>query len=204
MGWRDQYKVYPAADVFPMMSDEELAALGEDMKKNGQSIPVLCWNGDGNGPVLIDGRNRLEAAERIGIDLDDVLTETFICKDPVTHIITLNIRRRHLSKQQQAELMVAAFKAGEKPRQDGEVSKGGRGKVNEVKAKAVAAGKEHGVSERTVERAIAKVEGREPKPKAEPERPIYTYDDSEGPRRRRGLLACLRGEDLEWAKEHVE
>ena len=35
MGWRDKYKVHPAADVFPMMSDEELAELGEDIKKNG-------------------------------------------------------------------------------------------------------------------------------------------------------------------------
>ena len=24
--WRDKYKVHPVADVFPMMSDEELAA----------------------------------------------------------------------------------------------------------------------------------------------------------------------------------
>jgi hypothetical protein len=140
-----------------MMSDEELAALGEDMKKNGETIPVLFWNGDGDGPVLIDGRNRLEAAERIGIG---VMTETFVCKDPVTHIITLNIRRRHLSKQQQADLIVAAMKAGEKLRQVGEVSDadniGGRGKKNPLKEKAVAAGKEHGIGERTIERAIAK------------------------------------------------
>src|SRR4030095_1868928 len=127
MGWRDKYKVHPAADVFPMMPDDELVALGEDIKKNGQTIPVLFWNGDGRGAVLIDGRNRLEACERVGVS---PLIETFTCKDPVTHIITLNIRRRHLTKQQQADLIVAAIAAGEKPRQDGEVSKGGRGKKN--------------------------------------------------------------------------
>jgi ParB/Sulfiredoxin domain len=85
MSWRDKYKVHPAADVFPMMSDERLAELGEDIKKNGLTIPVLFWNGDGKGPVLIDGRNRLEACERVGVE---PLTETFICKEPVTHIST--------------------------------------------------------------------------------------------------------------------
>ena len=26
MGWRDEYKVHPAADIFPMMSDDEQAS----------------------------------------------------------------------------------------------------------------------------------------------------------------------------------
>jgi hypothetical protein len=53
--------------------------------------------------------------------------------------------------------------AADKPRQDGEVSKGGRGNVDAVKAKALATAKDHGIGKRTVERAIAKAEGREPK-----------------------------------------
>ena len=161
--WRAKYKVHPAADVFPMMSDDELAELGKDIKKNGQTIPVLLWRSAKIEPVLIDGRNRLEAMERAGIDLDDVLIETFTCKDPVTHIITLNIRRRHLTPQERADLIVAAIKASEdKPRQVGEVYKGGRGKKNPIKEKAVAVAKGHGISERTVERSIAKAEIKKP------------------------------------------
>jgi hypothetical protein len=38
--WRDQYKVHPAADVFPMMSDEELEKLGQDIKANGLLDPI--------------------------------------------------------------------------------------------------------------------------------------------------------------------
>jgi hypothetical protein len=91
--------------------------------------------------------------------------------DPVAHIIGLNIHRRHLSKQQQADLIVAAIKAGEKPRNDCEVSKGGRGKVNETKAKAVAEAKKQGIDKRTVEEALAKAEGKTPKPKPKPRRP---------------------------------
>jgi ParB-like chromosome segregation protein Spo0J len=168
MGWRDKYKVHPAADVFPMMSDEELQKLGEDIKKNGQTIPVLFWNGDGKGRILIDGRNRLEAMERVGIDPDDVLMETFICKDPITHIITLNIHRRHLTKQQQADLIVAAHAAAPVvSRQDGGKLPEGR-PVDQTKASAVATAAEHGISRRTVERAIAKAEGKTPEPKLKP------------------------------------
>jgi hypothetical protein len=39
MSWRDHIKVHPAADLFPMMSDEELKALGERIKKNGMKVP---------------------------------------------------------------------------------------------------------------------------------------------------------------------
>ena len=41
MTWRDAYEVHPAADVFPMMSDEELDALAADIKANGLKVPLL-------------------------------------------------------------------------------------------------------------------------------------------------------------------
>ena len=187
--WREQYKVHPSADAFPMMSDDELATLGADIKANGLKIPITV---DAKG-VLLDGRNRIEAMKRAGIDLDSAgigaqhrwKAHTYTGA-PTAFIISVNIHRRHLTKQQQADLIVAAVKAAEtaraarkadkyigrdggppdKPRQVGEVSdlvaKGGRGKVDKVKAEAVAVAKDHGISERTVERSIAKAEGKKP------------------------------------------
>jgi hypothetical protein len=60
--WREKFKVHPAADVFPEMSDEELKELGEDIGANGLRHSIVFHLG-----LLIDGRNRLEAMERAGL-----------------------------------------------------------------------------------------------------------------------------------------
>lgn len=172
MGWRDNYKVHPAADVFPMMSNDELDVLAADIKANGVTSPISFFVETDGTLTVADGRNRLEALERIGLTLTPCAIEridpTLI--DPVAYVIGKNILRRHLSKQTQANIIVAAHKAaaeaGDKPRQGGEVSaKGGRGKVNKVKAAAVATGKQHGVGKRTIERSFAKSQ----KPSLKPE-----------------------------------
>jgi hypothetical protein len=196
--WRETYKVHPAADVFPMMSDEDLRVLGEDVKANGLKSPIIIHNPSpidldhACDNVLIDGRNRLEAMERAGLETNplDAFEVDYVSyhrsPDPVAYIISANIHRRHLTKQEQADLIVAAHKAADKPRQVGEVSEGvelltpcgaptglafkppstgGRGNVDPVKAKAVATAKEHGISKRTIERSFAKAEGKLPEPK---------------------------------------
>jgi ParB-like chromosome segregation protein Spo0J len=116
MSWRDKYKVHPAANVFPMMSDDELAALGEDIKANGLRIPIWFQAVEGqrdskNGWVLIAGRNRLEAMERAGMATDYATLKDKVWKrvlpyyeDATAFIISENRHRRHLTKQEQAEL----------------------------------------------------------------------------------------------------
>ncbi len=188
--WRKRYKVHPVADLFRMMSDDKLQKLGENILENGLKLPIAFCRPftstsrrSRSDLVLIDGRNRLEAMERAGLstELPDLPTTTTDDLYAVSSIVSLNIHRRHLTKQEQADLIVLALKADaddraaraakvkplsdneNKPRQVGEVSaKGGRGKIDPVKARAVATGKEHGVSQRTIERSFAKV--TEPKP----------------------------------------
>jgi hypothetical protein len=199
--WRDKYSVHPAADVFPMMSDEELKMLGEDIRANGLKGRITFWRDQ-----VIDGRNRLAAMHLARIPVRAEHTTGINCNaDPVAHIISLNIHRRHLTKQQIADLIVAdclreylaslgevleAERQAEEKALDewwdakieenrtkraardaariakGEAkraaaaaraasARGGRGKIDALKAAAVAKAAEHSVSKRTVERSFA-------------------------------------------------
>ena len=82
--WRDVIKVHPAADLFPMMPPDELKAFGEDIKRNGMSSPIVWWTEReadvGKTPApkyqLLDGRNRLDALEMVGIGLIDANGKT--------------------------------------------------------------------------------------------------------------------------------
>src|SRR5271166_1034316 len=95
-------KVHPVAEMFPMMPEEELDELAEDIQANGLLNPIVK---DKDG-LLIDGRNRLEACKRASIQPRfEVLNGT----DPVAYILAQNVKRRHLSKGQQAMLTAIAY-----------------------------------------------------------------------------------------------
>jgi ParB-like nuclease family protein len=104
--------VHPIADLFPMMTDEELANLAADIKANGLIHPIVV---DKDG-VLVDGRNRDRACEIAGIAPTTVLFEG---DDPRAYIVASNIARRHLTKGQQAMAVAMIYPVPEK---------GGRGK----------------------------------------------------------------------------
>ena len=65
---KDVFKlpVFGAADVFPMMADDELQELAEDIKANGLHEPLVIADIDGIR-MLIDGRNRREACRLAGV-----------------------------------------------------------------------------------------------------------------------------------------
>jgi hypothetical protein len=139
--WRNLIKVHPAADEFPMMAEEELKALGEDIHANGLKMPIVFYNdGAGGGGIsLLDGRNRLEAMELSGYYLD--LSHSAI-RDPsktlradgpygkrlLVHIqhenknprgftISANLRRRHLGAEDRQKWAVELRAEGQSTRQ---------------------------------------------------------------------------------------
>jgi hypothetical protein len=87
--------IHPLADLFPMMTDDELAELADDICTNGLIHPIVV---DADG-VLIDGRNRLRACEIAGIEPQFVALNGH---DPAAFIVSANLERRNLSKGQQA------------------------------------------------------------------------------------------------------
>lgn len=92
-------QAHPVADLFPMLADDELAELAEDIKQRGLLHPIVL---DVEGRVL-DGRNRLAACRLVGIEPKFV---TFDGDDADGYALAVNIQWRNLTKGQQA--MVAA------------------------------------------------------------------------------------------------
>jgi hypothetical protein len=110
-------KAHPFADMFPMMPEEELAELAEDIKGHGLIHPIIL---DAEGQ-LIDGRNRLAACKLAKVE---PRFEKLDGRDPVAYIFSANIGRRHLTKSMQAMLTARMFPESEK---------GGRGKKTEAR-----------------------------------------------------------------------
>lgn len=91
--------VHPLAALFPMMPEDELQALANDIKENGLIEPIRT---DETG-MLIDGRNRLKACQIANVEP----TFKSYDGDAVAFIWSVNDRRRHMNKGQRA--MVAAM-----------------------------------------------------------------------------------------------
>jgi ParB/Sulfiredoxin domain len=187
--WRDIYKVHPAADVFPMLPEDELRKLGEDIKQRGLEEPIVLWSQEkGSDVYLLDGRNRMDAMELVGMEtfyktkeggyhiqaghhrmVNSQEHRYYI--DPYTFVISKNIRRRHLTKEQQADLIVKVMKAStDLAKLAKSVKRDSNGHVqgstkDPIKEKAVTEGKKHGISKRTMERSIAKDRGPTKKPR---------------------------------------
>src|SRR5262245_35836200 len=136
--WRDVIKVHPAAELFPRMLPDELRALAEDIKKNEIRVPIILWSeSEKTEPALLDGRNRLDAAELAGIEVFEVRRDkggridlhvphrclygsgggrsaidgSSLTADPYEFVLSANIHRRHLTAEKKRELIAELLKA---------------------------------------------------------------------------------------------
>lgn len=97
------YEAHPAADLFPMLLEDDLEQLAADIKANGQHDPIQLHEG-----LVLDGRNRLAACELAGVDPQTVLWSDPGC-GPTAWVISKNLHRRQLSKSQAAMVAVDAL-----------------------------------------------------------------------------------------------
>ena len=94
--------VFPAAAVFPLMSDAELAELAADIEANGLREPIVVAEVEADGKkqvMLVDGRNRRRACQLAGIEPEVAHLNG---QDATAYVISANIRRRHMTAGQRA------------------------------------------------------------------------------------------------------
>lgn len=138
-----ELEFHPLSNIFPLIEGAEFDALVEDIRLNGQREPIVLLDGK-----ILDGRNRYRACLRAG---EDPASVTYYGEDPVSFVISLNLRRRHLDESQRA--VVAAKLANMK---QGNYSKAANLPVSPVSQSDAA--DMLNVSERTVRSARAVID----------------------------------------------
>lgn len=159
-----KYEFHEAAEIFPL-DEGHLDSLAEDIKRNGQIVPIELMDGK-----ILDGRRRWLACERANVK---PITTAVNVPDPISYVLSLNKERRHLSTQQlgivagKADKLYAKYKneAEEQQSDAGKHGKkGGRGKkktleelspqgfVTRAPQSRDKLGEQFGVSGRTAER----------------------------------------------------
>jgi ParB-like chromosome segregation protein Spo0J len=121
---------HPLANLFPLLSAQELEELAGDIERNGLKETIVLFEGQ-----ILDGRNRYLAARKLGLGTDErgdwypfVHFETFPRRDGYTlaqaaaaFVITKNIMRRNLSEDQRAMIAAKLYaKLPNKPKHGGD------------------------------------------------------------------------------------
>jgi hypothetical protein len=93
------YEFHPLANIFPMLDDDELKALAEDIKAKGLTEPITLYDGK-----VLDGRNRYRACELAELDLEPDNITQYEGDDALGFVVSKNLRRRHLNESQRAAI----------------------------------------------------------------------------------------------------
>lgn len=125
--------------LFDLLPEDEFTALKADIAKRGVLVPIE-YDSDGN---ILDGHHRRRACTELGIKDFPTVTRLFSNEDEKEeHVVTLNVRRRHLNGQQKRK-WVAWFLARHPEWTDRQI------------------GREVGVDNKTVASTRSELEGRE-------------------------------------------
>lgn len=137
------FEPHKFACIFPMMPDEAINDLANDIRANGLEKPGVLYEGK-----ILDGRNRYKACQVAGVQMQ--WEEIDLCDDStkfdaLSYVLSLNLHRRHLSQSQRAQCAAEVAKLREgRPSNDTPQNCG---------VSASEAAKTFGVSTRSVETA---------------------------------------------------
>mgnify|MGYP000910618129 CR=1 FL=1 len=90
----DRLTFHEYADIFPMLSLEELDTLAADIAANGLLEPITLYEGK-----VLDGRNRYVAC--LNVAVDPRFTQ-YTGDDPLGFVVSKNLHRRQLTSSQRA------------------------------------------------------------------------------------------------------
>lgn len=90
-------RFHKVVDLFPPMSKVERENLKRDIEAKGLKTPVWIWKG-----MVIDGRNRLECCEELGLNEFEIEEFEGTEQEMVEHVMSLNMSRRQLNSGQKA------------------------------------------------------------------------------------------------------
>jgi ParB-like chromosome segregation protein Spo0J len=109
-GWETK-AAHPAAEMLPMMSEEELQGLVDVIQREGFDPRHAIVLHEGR---VLDGRNRLAACRELkrrgALESDPPFVE-FSGGDPEAFVLRENLHRRHLSREDYRRLIAARLKA---------------------------------------------------------------------------------------------
>lgn len=92
------YRVHPVANAFPLIDGPEFSQLVDDIRDNGLQEPIWL---SADEETIIDGRNRYRACMAAGVDPNfRTIPASWDELSIIEFIISLNIRRRHMSAGQ--------------------------------------------------------------------------------------------------------
>ncbi len=108
---------HPIADKYPLLSDEKLAEMAEDINANGQLHPIIFLRGK-----ILDGRNRWLACALAGVkpvveqydgDTSEEALEAFVasCNDHRRHEAEETVRERKRTTKEKREAIAEALEA---------------------------------------------------------------------------------------------
>jgi len=121
------YKPHKYANLFPMIEKEEFENLKKDIAKQGLLTPIVLYDGQ-----ILDGRNRFNACNELGINPK---LEEYKGDSPLQFVISLNLKRRHLTKQQAACVAVNNEELMVELEVEAQKRKGGDRKSDDFKSK---------------------------------------------------------------------